>query len=129
VVGEVKVLVKTVGMEDSAESPGMHDRHYAPRHAAYRFGRAEWERVKLWAENNGPAAVLSFVDEVMLAAPHETIRMPAAAADYARVMFAALRAADEREVKGILVLMPDSESGMWAAVTDRLRRATEELAS
>ena len=124
VVGEVKVVRKTVGEGEAAESPGMHSRHYAPRHAAFRFGRGDWEKVKAWAEANGPVALLSFVDDVMLAAPHETIQMPAGAGDYARVMFAAMREADERDVKAILVLMPEGEAGMWAAVTDRLRRAT-----
>jgi L-threonylcarbamoyladenylate synthase len=116
-----------------AESPGMYERHYAPRTRAYRFERKHWQRVKEWAEGCEKVALLSWSDEVALAAPHETMRLPGGEAggvaeSYARVMYAALREADEFGAEAILVLMPESTgNGMWTAVADRLRRATVEL--
>jgi hypothetical protein len=34
---------------------------------------------------------------------------------------------DGKGLKAILVLMPEMHGGMWAAITDRLQRATEPL--
>ena len=124
VVGKVNVLTKTVAEGDAAESPGMHSRHYAPRHAAFRFAAEQRSSVREWAEANGPVAMLTFQNEVILEAPHETVRMPSDAADYARVLFAALRAVDGHEIKAIFVLEPQGKVGLWVAVRDRLNRAT-----
>jgi L-threonylcarbamoyladenylate synthase len=129
VIGEVHVAEVTVGLEDSAISPGLQGRHYAPRTAAYRFAREVWPGIMRWAQERGPVALLSHDEAMMLPAPHETIRMPAEAADYARVLYAALRQADERRVWAIVVLEPEETAGLWAAVRDRLRRATEEWAA
>ncbi|MCL2646578.1 MAG: L-threonylcarbamoyladenylate synthase [Phycisphaerales bacterium] len=127
VIGEVKTLKKNVAEGDIAQSPGMHSRHYAPRHAAFRFTNNQWPGgggVRKWAEANCPVALLTFQNDVILETPHETTRMPEDAQEYARLMFAAMREADAKNVKAILVLEPQSEAGMWAAVRDRLNRAT-----
>jgi L-threonylcarbamoyladenylate synthase len=127
VVPGVRLVAATVKTTESAISPGLHDRHYAPRTVAYRFERGAWEGVKKWAEGNGPVAVVTWTEEVALAAPHETILLPADAAGYARNLYGALRDADEKRVKAILVLSPTEQGGLWTAVADRLRRATRVM--
>jgi L-threonylcarbamoyladenylate synthase len=124
IIPGVQLRQVTVKMSESAASPGLHDRHYAPRTRAYRFERGDWERTKRWAEANGPLALVSCTDEVSLPAPHETILLPDDAAGYARNLYAALREADEKKMKAILVLLPEDHGGLWTAVIDRLRRAT-----
>jgi L-threonylcarbamoyladenylate synthase len=130
-IGGVQLGMMTVRPEESAASPGLQARHYAPRTAAYRFGRAEWKRAEQFAAGQlaagGKVGLLSSLDEVHLAAPHETIRMPAAETEYARSLYGALREVDGKGLKAILVLMPEMHGGMWAAITDRLQRATEPL--
>jgi L-threonylcarbamoyladenylate synthase len=127
VTGCVKMIETVVSEGESAASPGMHSRHYAPRTAAYRFLRGEWERARAFAEGNGPAALITWDEGVSLGAPHQTILLPREGAGYARTIYAALREADGTGAKAILVLMPPAEAGMWVAVGDRLRRATEML--
>jgi len=127
VAPDVQLHAVTVKTTESAASPGLHDRHYAPRTMAYRFPRAEWPRVQQRAEANGPVALISFTDDVSLPAPHETLLLPDDPAAYARNLYAALREADEKKLNAIFVLLPEEHGGLWTAVTDRLRRATQVL--
>jgi L-threonylcarbamoyladenylate synthase len=128
VIGEVRVVVATVGEAESAASPGMHSRHYAPRTAAFRFQRRQWEAVQKWVrESGGIVGLISWDEAIFLGAPAETMRMPNEAGAYGRLLYAALREMDEKQLAAILVLMPETREGMWAAVVDRLERATEIL--
>jgi L-threonylcarbamoyladenylate synthase len=129
---EVQVVADVVAEDESALSPGQHLRHYAPQTPAYRFRRGDWQRARAWAaeqadSRRGGIVLLTYDDDVALAAPHETVLLPADAAGYARVLYAALRAADQRAASAIAVLLPASAEGLWAAVHDRLRRATQVL--
>jgi L-threonylcarbamoyladenylate synthase len=124
-IPDVQLQHTTVRVEESAISPGLHHRHYAPRARAYRFVAADWPRVRQWAGMNKPVALLSHDEEITLPAPHETILMPAVDADYARTLYAALREADVRSPRAILVLEPAEDGGLWHAIADRLHRATE----
>ncbi len=129
VLGDVETLSATVGVEEAAESPGQHSRHYAPRTPAFGFLRSEWDAVREWANTlapptGGPVALITWADDIFLPAPQETIRLSADPAEYGRTVYAALREADEKMPAAILVLLPESRSGLWAAITDRLRRAT-----
>lgn len=130
-VGDVQMAMMNVGANESAASPGLQMRHYAPRTPAFRFKREKWEWAQGFAEGmaarGGPAVLMSGEDGIHLAAPHETIRMPSDAQAYARVLYAALREADGLGMKAILVMMPSGRGGLWTAIEDRLRRATEEL--
>ncbi len=127
VTGCVKMIETVVSEGESATSPGLHSRHYAPRTVAYRFNRDEWPRARAFAEGHGPAALITWDDDVSLAAPHQTILLPRDEPGYARHLYAALREADGMHVKVILVLAPPVEAGLWVAVADRLRRATVVL--
>ncbi len=129
VIGEVRdVQATVVDVMESAASPGMHSRHYAPRTPAFRFERQEWPMVEKWVAaggGGGRVGLLSCVESIFLAAPAETIRMPWNAGEYAQAMYAALREMDQKKPAVILVLMPESTEGLWVAIADRLRRATE----
>ena len=127
-IGEVRVAVETVRMEDSAASPGQHSRHYAPRTPAYPVWRASGPPRGKWAEKQGAVALLTWSDAIVLAAPpRETLRLPNDETAYAREFYAALRQADEKKLGAILVLSPPHDGGMWRAVVDRLQRATQVL--
>jgi L-threonylcarbamoyladenylate synthase len=116
--GPVPVATHVVG-----GAPGTLASHYAPRARVLVVGaddvagRAaaaleDGDRVGVLAEKRPerlPAAV------VLLDAPHD-------ADDYARVLYARLRAADEERLD-VLLAVPPAEMGIGTAVTDRLRRA------
>ncbi len=126
-IGGVQLGMTTVRLDESAASPGLHSRHYAPRTTAYRFTRAQWPLAQQYAAARKPVGLLSISEVVYLAAPHETMRMPADETAYARALYGALREADECGLNAILVLMPEERGGMWMAIQDRLTRATEPM--
>ncbi len=126
--GPVQVFGGSVREVESAASPGLHDRHYAPRTPAFRFTRGNWPALAAALQSSAkPAVLLSHDAAIHAHRPHETIRLPDDAADYARVFYAALRDADAGHFATIYMLNPDSEQGLWLAIADRLRRATKEL--
>lgn len=128
-IGPVDVFHGSVKNNEAAASPGLLSRHYAPRTPAYRFNRAHWPSVRDKALRSTEMLILlSFDPTISLAAPHETLLLPPDAAGYAKTIYSALREADERHGSSIFVLSPDNETeGLWAAVVDRLRRATVEI--
>ncbi|MGN6368798.1 MAG: Sua5 family C-terminal domain-containing protein [Phycisphaerae bacterium] len=91
------------------------------------MGRLDGGGVWGGAVGHGPVAVVSWTEEVSLPAPHETILLPGDAGGYARNLYGALRDADEKGVRAILVLLPEERGGLWTAVADRLRRATQVM--
>src|SRR5262249_26100713 len=101
---EVKTMLTEVSTPASA--PGQHAIHYAPQTPAFRFHTRD--RGKLDMDN---AAV------VELTLDPET---------YARNLYARLRLLDTQELRAIYVEMPP-DLPEWAAVRDRLMRATRPL--
>ncbi len=99
--------------------PGSHVRHYAPRTAARLVGSGELDAAI--AQLGTSAAVLAF------SPPDERVdywlRMPREPRAYARRLYAALRELDDAGCEAILIETPP-DSADWAAVRDRLRRAT-----
>ena len=124
VLNDVQLFTGTVAANQSAPSPGLLDRHYAPRARALRFAPADWPRIRAQFANHAPVALISYDHAISLPAPHTTILLPAEDAPYARLLYSALREADAAKPSTILVLMPPSRAGLWLAVTDRLQRAT-----
>jgi L-threonylcarbamoyladenylate synthase len=104
-----------------APSPGMQERHYAPRTPAVLFAPDQWPR----ALTVRRAAVLSSRSLTPpLHPPHVLIRMPADAAAYAARLYAALREADELGADLIAIERPPDSGPVWDAIRDRLARAT-----
>ncbi|MDZ4830030.1 MAG: L-threonylcarbamoyladenylate synthase [Phycisphaerae bacterium] len=102
-------------------SPGTATRHYAPRARAELVDAAQFAR--RLASCPDPVAVLAFSAE-SVPAPHVAIVMPTDPAAYAAKLYDSLRHADSLERSLILVERPPEKSGIWAAIHDRLRRAT-----
>jgi L-threonylcarbamoyladenylate synthase len=135
VMGAVDAPVMRMAQGAEAASPGMYDRHYAPRTPAYIFTRHEWSRcgggvpklVRMLAGDQGKAVLITHDPRMTLEPPHEVILLPEDAAGYARVLYGAIRQADEAGGSTILILLPDTTQGLWAAVVDRLGRAAVRL--
>jgi L-threonylcarbamoyladenylate synthase len=130
ILGEIELYTGHVAPTASAPSPGMLERHYAPRTLAIRFDAHEFHMIACKLRDAHPVALLSYDDDIRLTAPHQTILMPEDAEAYARALYAALREADARKPAAIFVLMPphhEKFASLWTAVTDRLQRATVAL--
>jgi L-threonylcarbamoyladenylate synthase len=126
-IGTVETVTATVREAEAAASPGQYSRHYAPRTAAYWFSRGQAAALTRMAAR-GRVVLITHDPAVRLESPHEVMLLPAEASAYARALFASLRQADEAGASSILVLLPDTTEGLWAAVVDRLKRAAEPLA-
>jgi len=102
----------------------MQERHYAPRTVAYRVeaGEMKWPVAGL----SEAVVLLTHDPGIALPAPHETMVLPAGCrGDTRGALYDSLRAADERKAAAIFVLMPARRDGLWAAIADRLTRATQ----
>jgi L-threonylcarbamoyladenylate synthase len=136
VIGTVDVAGAAEGDSGAARSPGRHPVHYAPRAPAFRFESARRPEVhaELGAVRGRPvvALFLGRTDSVVVemdddrTAPGGRWFMPAEPEDYARWLYQALRMADGMGVEQIWVEMPPDRPD-WAAVRDRLVRATRPL--
>lgn len=107
-------------------SPGMLERHYAPSARAVRLSESEMpELLARLAERSAPVVVLA-CGEVEVPRPHVVIGMPGDAAGFAARLYDALRTADAGGPSMIAVVLPEAArgKGLWAAVEDRVRRAT-----
>ena len=124
VVGPVDVVRQGPAGEAPRPSPGMIDRHYAPRAALHRFTEDErpqvWRRLATLEDEGTRTGLIAF--DVEDAAARVAIAMPGDAAGYARALYAALHALDAAGCTVAWVeAIPDGEG--WAAIADRLRRA------
>jgi L-threonylcarbamoyladenylate synthase len=114
--------VATGAVDRQAQSPGTSPRHYAPSLPAELV--AGGDILRRLADLAGPAIVLA-LGEATVPEPHRVIAMPPGAAAYAARLYGALREAEASGAQRILIEEPTSEQGMWAAIRDRLRRATQ----
>ncbi len=101
-------------------SPGTTLRHYAPRTPAELVETAQLAQRLASGE---PAAVLCF-DPASVKPPHISVPMPRSADLYASRLYDALRTADATGVSRIIIEQPQETHGPWAAIHDRLHRAT-----
>ena len=106
VVGQVEVKNMVTDVTTPAMAPGQQARHYAPRAPAFRFEPRDASRIP----QNG--AVMRVADD-----PRE----------YARTFYARLRALDAQKPAAIYIELPP-DTPQWAAVRDRIFRATQPLA-
>lgn len=102
-------------------SPGMHDRHYAPRARMLLCGAGEVETVliRLGAGKLVGALILGSDPWPV----HHPVRMPDDPVTYASRLYAALHELDDLGCNLILVETPP-DSGPWIGVRDRLARAS-----
>jgi L-threonylcarbamoyladenylate synthase len=89
---------------------GSLDSHYAP--------------VATVVLDQSPVAGQGFIAMADVATPDGVVRLatPKTHEDFARVLYAALRAADEQGLKSVVVAQPDGD-GIAVAIRDRLKRA------
>jgi L-threonylcarbamoyladenylate synthase len=116
-VGEVVLPAGGPGGDAARPSPGMLDRHYAPRAEVRLLGAGDAAPP---GAAGGRTAVL-----LIRGAAHpagETVRMPADAREYAARLYATLHRLDDEGFGRILVELPP-DTPEWAGVRDRLRRA------
>jgi L-threonylcarbamoyladenylate synthase len=105
VIGRVETTSTMGDISKPAMSPGQHPRHYAPHSPAFRFESQDAARLP------ANAAVL---------------RIDSDARQYARTFYARLRRLDQTHPAAIYIEMPP-DAPQWAAVRDRILRATQPL--
>lgn len=116
-------LGELVTSQASAPSPGLTDSHYAPRKPTFRISQFE----KL------PKEILrSKIDEFHKKWGSVSVLKPESLGsddvEAAAVLFSRLREFDaDPHTKAILIFMHEKTTGLWAAIRDRLMRASVEL--
>lgn len=104
-------------------SPGMLERHYAPRTPAVLVEAGGLAAAI--ARAPGPAVILTH-EAIAVGGPHRVERLPAEAHAYASGLYAALRRADAAGAAQIIILRPPAggpDAAIWSAILDRLSRA------
>lgn len=125
VVGEVALPSEGPAGPAARPSPGMLDRHYAPRAELRLVGRGERASALAAAEEEarrGRRIGALLLGEGAPAGLARAVRMPDDPAAYAARLYAALHEMDESGCELVLVDRPP-EASAWAGVGDRLRRA------
>ena len=104
--------LEVVGIVDNPEIrvSGSLDSHYAP--------------VAIVVLDRSPIAGQGFIAMADVATPDGVVRLaaPKSHVEFARVLYAALRAADEQKLQTVVVLQPQGD-GIAIAIRDRLKRA------
>ena len=105
-------------------SPGMMDRHYAPRARLVLFSSREWPRIVVEADEAASAGerVGMLLRTVEAPAYHRVEHMPNDAAQYAQRLYASLHDLDDSCDLIYVEQVPDDTT--WVGVRDRLQRAS-----
>lgn len=123
VVGEVATPAPDGGGRAARPSPGMLDRHYAPRAEVRLFGPEEREEALRRADAlRREGRVVGVMTLGVAPFAPDNVEMPADARLYAAGLYAVLHELDARGADLILVERVPDASG-WEGVRDRLRRA------
>jgi L-threonylcarbamoyladenylate synthase len=132
---------RAAGVHDAMPSPGLLDRHYAPRTPARLFASGDWaghgsgviaQALAQALARDGVArrAIVLTHTPLEVPSPHERIVMPGEAQAYAARLYAALHEADQARAAVILIesvpatAVDRDQASLWHAIADRLRRAT-----
>jgi L-threonylcarbamoyladenylate synthase len=125
VVGPVTLAVPAAGRDDPRPSPGMTDRHYAPKARLQLYeGRAEGEAEASKVRSRG-GAVAALVRTAPLSGVSPQEQLPDEAQGFARELYGALRRLDAPGLAVLLVEAPPP-GPEWAAIRDRLERGARE---
>jgi len=129
---ELEAIAGKLSFPDAAEpaatprlSPGMLDRHYAPRARVLLFDRAEAETVAAEARRllaRGERVGGLVFDDLGIA-NRDLVRMPPNAADYARALYEVLHALDDAGCH-LIVIERVPAGPEWQGIRDRLERAS-----
>jgi L-threonylcarbamoyladenylate synthase len=124
VIGPVRLAHRPEHPDAARPSPGMLDRHYAPRARVLLYGAVNDPEVhraleRCRAEQGRPGALVRGREPPGVELCE---RLPSEPAGYARELYGALHRMDDAGAALILVERPPAEPG-WDAVRDRLERA------
>jgi L-threonylcarbamoyladenylate synthase len=95
-----------------------------PEHPIRLFDTEQWPGPEQHLA--GKIVVLTMSDAIRLDPPHEIVRMPNDAGEYAANLYAAILAAAASGADHTLVERPASRTGLWATVHARLERLATE---
>ena len=113
-----------IGGEAPRPSPGMMERHYAPRARLVLFDYKDAQRIfdeaRRVAEDRRVGMLLRDADD---AGSGDVVRMPMDATHYAQRLYAVLHELDELGCKVVYVERPPNGAN-WDGVRDRLERAS-----
>jgi L-threonylcarbamoyladenylate synthase len=128
IIGPIELAQKPKHQETPLPSPGMLDRHYAPRAETRRFSTEESAQAAQLAQSTFEAGKrIGALLQTPLNAPlQHMILLSAEPAIYAQRLYAALHELEDAHCDLILIEMPPDEPA-WHSVRDRLLRATEPL--
>lgn len=118
IIGPVRESPPDNSPNQPAASPGRQEVHYAPTTPAFRFEPHQRQTLP----QSNIAQIL--VGQPSLR-PHDQhhVTLPEDPIQYARYLYAILRELDDRNLDAIYIQMPP-DLPQWAAIRDRLRRAT-----
>jgi L-threonylcarbamoyladenylate synthase len=127
-IGQVDVFDSSVAAGVAAASPGMSASHYSPTTPAYRFAAGDGKRIVEWLSNHpGQGVTILALNRTRLpqemVATQSIVIMPMDAGEYAKRLYSALHKADGTSGSIWIEMPPDHAE--WAAVRDRLQRATK----
>jgi L-threonylcarbamoyladenylate synthase len=120
VLGEVATAGAGPAGRAARPSPGMLDRHYAPRAEVRLFG-GEDDADVTGAEDDGTRQAVLVIGATRHP-PGDVVPMPRSAAGYAARLYAVLHDLDDQGYARIWIERPP-DTPEWAGVRDRLRRA------
>jgi L-threonylcarbamoyladenylate synthase len=120
VVGQVQVATASAG-EEARKSPGMLDKHYAPR-ARVVLADADDVGVRLEHERGNVQRAGAIIIRADVEPGDSVVRMPDDAEAYAARLYTTLHALDDSECDVIVIeRVPDDAE--WLGVRDRIERA------
>jgi L-threonylcarbamoyladenylate synthase len=129
IIGRVGIGAAVDDAAVASASPGRHAVHYAPHTPAYRFETGRRGGVPALAPDGRRVGILALGatrDEVNRRGT--VVAMPREPALYARHLYEALRELDAMNLAALYVELPP-DTPEWAAVRDRLTRATIPMVS
>jgi L-threonylcarbamoyladenylate synthase len=107
-------------------SPGLIDRHYAPRADVWVVGPEDWDDVVVAlrdrAAREARGSVHALLRTLEAWSDVHVSRLPDDPAGFARELYAAMHAADDNDA-GVLIIERPPDAPEWSGVRDRIERA------